>query len=76
MGRAAMSGKSVETILIAWRKLERDLATADGDVREEIQARIAELRDQYQAAFRGAESDGAIRMGEARIKVDRASTSR
>ena len=73
---AGMSVKTVETILTGWRKLERDLATADSDAREEIQARIAELRDQYQAAFRGAESDGAIRMGESRITADRGSTSR
>ena len=71
-----MSGKTVETILTGWRKLERDLATADGDAREEIQARIAELRDQYQAVFRGAEPDGAMSMGEGRITADRGSTSR
>jgi hypothetical protein len=46
-----MSGKTVETILTAWRKLDRDLPTADRDARVEIQARIAELRDQYQAVF-------------------------
>lgn len=71
-----MSGKTVEIILTGWRKLERDLATADGDAREEIQARIAELRDQYQTVFRGAESDGAIRMGESHISADRGYTSR
>ena len=65
-----MSGKTVEIILTAWRKLERDLATADGDARVEIQARIAELRDQYQAVFRGSESDGAISMGESRVTGD------
>ncbi len=53
-----MSGKTVETILTGWRKLERDLAPADGDAREEIQARIAELRDQYQALFAVASRTG------------------
>lgn len=66
-----MSGKTVEIILTGWRKLERDLATADGDDREAIQARIAEVRDQYQAVVRDAESDGAIRMGESRAPADR-----
>lgn len=70
-----MSGKTVEIILTGWRKLERDLATTDGDAREEIQAKIAELRDQYQAVFRGAESDGAIRMGDSRATDDRGYTS-
>jgi hypothetical protein len=62
-----MSGKAVETILTAWRKLERDLATANGDARVEIQARIAELQAQYQAVFTATRSrervDGGLTVG-------------
>jgi hypothetical protein len=44
-----MEMKQTETILTQWRELERELESADEDSREEIQARIAELRDRYQA---------------------------
>jgi hypothetical protein len=45
----AMGMKEAETILRLWRELERELETADRDSREELQARITELRDRYQA---------------------------
>ena len=44
-----MGMKEAETILAQWRQLERELETADQDIREELHARIRELRDRYQA---------------------------
>jgi propanediol dehydratase small subunit len=44
-----MGMKEAETILRLWRELERELETADQDSREELHARITELRDRYQA---------------------------
>jgi hypothetical protein len=44
-----MGMKEAETILRLWRELERELETADQDSREELQARIREVRDRYQA---------------------------
>jgi hypothetical protein len=43
-----MGMKEAETILRLWRELERELEPADQDSREELQARIRELRDRYQ----------------------------
>jgi hypothetical protein len=40
--------KEAETMLAQWRDLERQLESADGDSREDLRARIAELRDRYQ----------------------------
>ena len=43
-----MGMKETETLLAQWRHLERELETADADGRDELQARIRELRDRYQ----------------------------
>jgi hypothetical protein len=43
-----MSMQNAEKLLSAWRELERELETADEDGREDLQARIRELRDHYQ----------------------------
>ena len=40
--------KEAETLLTLWRQLERELETADEDSRDDLQARIRELRDRYQ----------------------------
>ena len=40
--------RPVDQILTEWRRLERELAAAsDPDVREDLQARIAQLRNEY-----------------------------
>jgi hypothetical protein len=44
-----MGMKEAESILARWREVERELETADQDSRDELQARIRELRDRYQA---------------------------
>ena len=43
-----MGMKEAETLLTLWRQLERELETADEDGRDELHARIRELRDRYQ----------------------------
>ena len=44
-----MSAKTVEMTLMAWRKLERELDSAGEEDREELHARIRELRDRYRS---------------------------
>jgi hypothetical protein len=40
--------RPVDQILAEWRRLERDLeAASDADVREDLQARIADLREEH-----------------------------
>lgn len=51
--------QSVEMLLSAWRELERQLETSDEDGREALQARIRELRDQYQELVRAAQESDA-----------------
>src|SRR3954471_14648076 len=53
----AMGMKEAETILALWRELERGLETADDDSRDELQARILELRDRYQTLVADVERD-------------------
>ena len=45
-----MPGQQAETILAAWREVERRLASLDGesDEVEELRAEAAHLRDEYQ----------------------------
>jgi hypothetical protein len=52
-----MAMKIVEALLEEWRQIERELEIADEDSREELQARIHELRDRYQALVTDVESD-------------------
>jgi hypothetical protein len=59
-----MSMQSVEMLLSAWRELERELETSDEDSREDLQARIRELRDHYQElVMAGQESDAGPAQG-------------
>ena len=55
--------KEVEALLEEWRQIERELETADEDSRDELQARIRELRDRYQALVTGIESDAGPLQG-------------
>jgi hypothetical protein len=51
-GVPAMGNRDVCEILAEWRTAERELdATAADDEREEIEGRIAALRDEYAAAM-------------------------
>jgi hypothetical protein len=53
--------RTVESILAEWRQLERELERAsDADSREDLQARIAQIRDEHgrAVAVRLAEDDG------------------
>jgi hypothetical protein len=43
-----MGMKEAETLLTLWRQLERELQIADEDSRDELHARIREVRDRYQ----------------------------
>ena len=44
-------GRQIETILAAWRQLERELdASTNEDDREELEARIASLAEEHRAA--------------------------
>jgi hypothetical protein len=59
-----MGDRGVGEILAAWRTAERELETiADDDEREEIEARIASLRDAHARAV-------AERQGEAQELAD------
>jgi hypothetical protein len=42
--------KGPDTILAEWRAVERALETASDDEREDLEARAAALRNEYQAA--------------------------
>jgi chromosome segregation ATPase len=47
----------VDVVLSEWRAAERELETAaDDDEREDIEARVAALRDEYAAAVAANES--------------------
>lgn len=54
-----MSMQSVEMLLSAWRELERQLETSDEDSRGRLQARIRELRDQYQELVRAEQESNS-----------------
>ena len=47
--------QEAERVLAQWRELERELETADDDGREDLQARIRELRDRYQVLIADVE---------------------
>ena len=50
-GPVSEMGRQIETILAAWRQLERELdASTNEDDREELEARIASLAEEHRAA--------------------------
>ena len=58
-----MTIKEAETLLQQWRELERELEGANEDSRAELQARIRELRDRYQALVTRIERDAGPLQG-------------
>ena len=57
--RWAVDDRSVESILTEWRAVERSLATADEDDREELEARAAALRDEHHRALAAREVEAS-----------------